>query len=113
MLGLAGACTPAVTGNVLIMIRGDLVDSTTGDCVWQIHYGTGTAPSNGAASTGTAAGAGAGPSANSTTAFTVTLTAYVTGLTPSTAYWFDVSAQTLTTSITCTISNPQLIEIEE
>lgn len=59
MMGLAGSITPAVSGRLLICINGNLTNSagTAGNgAKTQIRYGTGAAPSNGAALTGTACG---------------------------------------------------------
>jgi hypothetical protein len=97
MMGLAGTITPVRSGKVMIMISGTIDNNTLGDGAQvQIRYGTGTAPTNGAALTGTTAGSlvkqinaslallvpGAGP---------VALNALVTGLTLSTAVWLDIS----------------------
>lgn len=112
MLGLAGSITPTVSGNVLFQVRGDVQASTISDCTWQIRFGTGTAPLNGAASTGTNAGNSSNPS-TATTAVPLTLIGYVTGLTPGTAEWIDVAATTSASSITCTMFNPTVIAIEE
>lgn len=102
MMGLAGAITPARSGKVVMMISGTIDNDTLGDGAQvQIRYGTGTAPTNGAALTGTTAGGlvkqinaslalltpGAGPFA---------LTAIVIGLTVSTAYWVDISLARIT-----------------
>lgn len=59
MMGLAVAFTPNVTGRVLILVTGNLTNSTAtaGDgAKAQIRYGTGAAPANAAALTGTAIG---------------------------------------------------------
>lgn len=94
MMGLSGSITPANTGNIMIVISGDAQDSAgnNGTVKIQIRYGTGSAPSNGAALTGSTAGgqpnylpAGGG----SPTPFA--LNAIVTGLTLGTTYWIDIS----------------------
>ena len=59
MMGLAGAITPTYTGRLLIIVSGNLTNTTAaaGDgAKAQIRYGTGSAPSNGDALTGTAVG---------------------------------------------------------
>lgn len=114
MLGLAGTITPTATGNVLFMARYDVQNGTASDgCVTQIQTGTGTAPTNGAASTGTAVG---GPSqlTESTAVALVpgSLIGYQTGLTLNTALWFDVSLRAVTGG-TCQASNFTLIAIEQ
>jgi hypothetical protein len=112
MLGLAGSITPAASGNVLFMVKSDFTASTSGDCEFQITYGTGTAPLNGAASTGTGIGNLTGPNVGTGTTPT-TLIGYATGLTVGTAYWIDVVATTTTTNITCSMFNNTIIAIEQ
>src|SRR5216684_3716471 len=57
MMGLATTITPVKSGKLLILVSGDCTDSVISDgCSMQIRFGTGTAPTNGAALTGTAAG---------------------------------------------------------
>lgn len=94
-LGLTPAViTPSKSGNVLIVASGTAANSSGGTDTtsMQIRYGTGTAPSNGAALTGTAvgnkpvyqpatAGANSGFQCNGV----------ITGLTPGTQYWIDLS----------------------
>lgn len=99
MMGLAGAITPAVSGRILVTITGNGASDTINDG-WkaQIRYGTGAAPANAAALTGTAVGTlattTADLAANNKNAFSVT--AVVTGLTVSTAYWLDLSLAAIT-----------------
>ncbi|MGJ4908872.1 hypothetical protein [Bradyrhizobium sp. HKCCYLS2033] len=112
MLGMAGTITPTQSGNVLFMIRTETTSSTSGNCVFTIRYGTGTAPTNGAASTGTQSGNGSNPSVG-TGSTPTTLIGYTTGLTVNTAYWIDVAAQSTGSSITCGALNNTVIAIEE
>src|SRR5439155_1649764 len=57
MMGLAGAITPQVTGNIRIAVCGSIANNTIADGgKLQIRVGTGTAPNNGDALTGTAYG---------------------------------------------------------
>lgn len=100
MMGLAGAITPSSTGRIMFMISGTVETTvSTSGCRYQIRYGTGTAPSNGASLTGTAIG-----NEQVITIFATSpsdsppfsLQAIVTGLTPSTAYWFDLSLGAVT-----------------
>ena len=99
MMGLAGTITPTNTGNVQITITGSITNGTGGDGAnVQMRYGTSTAPTNGAAATGTALGTAVnftnGAAITQTVPFS--LTAYATGLTPSTAYWLDLGLQATT-----------------
>lgn len=93
MMGLAGAITPNATGQVKIWINGNGSNaSATDDFIVQIRYGTGTAPTNGAALTGTGLGGniqGTCTDANDFIPFC--LVGMVSGLTVGTAYWVDVS----------------------
>jgi flagellar biosynthesis protein FliR len=60
MQGLAGTITPAVTGNVLVIITGSFHSTTVtaGDGILvQMSYGTSTAPSNAGTLAGTQLGA--------------------------------------------------------
>lgn len=95
MLGLAGAITPVKTGSVVFMICGtdETAGATAEGASWQIAYGTGTAPVNGAAATGTVVGVAQRSIADAATAVHVvpfSIAVRVTGLTLSTAYWFDL-----------------------
>jgi hypothetical protein len=94
MLGLAGAFTPAATGNVLLVVSGVWSNSSgSGNGMsYAIYAGTGTAPANGAAVTGTLQGAT--PQATSTGASVkqpFALQAFAPGLTIGSAYWFDLA----------------------
>lgn len=96
MMGLAGAITPQITGRIVIMICGNLTNSTAtaGDgAKAQITYGTGTAPVNAAALTGTAVGNICSSVLERATASDLQAfycQAWVTGLTAGTAYWLDI-----------------------
>lgn len=96
MMGLAGTVTPTATGRILILITGNLTNSTAaaGDgAKAQITYGTGTAPTNGAALTGTAIGSIQSSVLERATANdlqTFSLAAMVTGLALGTAVWIDI-----------------------
>lgn len=97
MLGYGAtiALTPTYSGKVLITFNGILGNNTAGAIgAVQIHYGTGTAPANGAAITGLAAGSVTGVINNANTAgfsAPLSVTALITGLVPGTAYWVDLS----------------------
>lgn len=96
MMGLGSTCTITTTTRtrVRFTITGQLNNTTAGDGIkYQLAYGTGTAPVNGAAISGTVFGTGpvtanaiAG-GANPTYPFTAT--GIATGLSTATAYWFD------------------------
>lgn len=101
MMGLAGALTISATrSKMMVIISGTVETSASNDgAKLQIRYGTGTAPINGAALTGTAAGAipsviiFANAPANP---LFFSLNAAITGLTPGTAYWIDISLAAVT-----------------
>ena len=97
MMGLAGSITPANTGTIMIVISGDY-DNGSGDngCAARIRTGTGTAPANGAAITGTARGGLVTMSiiasqGNTSNRIPFHCNVLITGLTPGTAYWIDIS----------------------
>jgi len=97
MMGLAGAIIPAHSGNVLLIVSGTLTNGTTGDgASLQIRYGTGTAPTNGAALTGTAVGNNIADNNPVTNKIPFSVQAVVTGLTVGTAYWVDVGLTAIT-----------------
>lgn len=114
MMGLAGSITPARTGNVLVFIKGSLRNNTASrGCTVFITYGTGSAPANGDALTGTQVGGESftdGMAANSIPAFTAD--GLITGLTPATAYWIDVSLAARTSG-TCTLFSPVITAVEQ
>lgn len=94
MMGLAGSITPSASGRIEVNIEGTQTNSSSGHgCKTQIRYGTGSAPANGAALTGTAAGTQMDsvlfPTPNYYTPFSNT--GIITGLTPGTTYWLDLS----------------------
>lgn len=92
-LGSTAKITPVFSGRVKIEITlAAAVTVATASATLQVRYGTGTAPTNGAALTGTALGSaitGWSDVASSPTPFALIVA--VTGLTPGTPYWFDVS----------------------
>lgn len=108
MLGLAGAITPNRTGNLYVVITGMIKGSSTGlTYTCQIAYGTGTAPINGAASTGTLTGkpngltvAGITNLQNEVVSFTCQ--GPISGAALSTALWIDLVTSS---SGTCTVTN--------
>jgi hypothetical protein len=122
MQGLAGSITPATTGTVLITISGT-VDSGAGTAagngiIYQISYGTGSAPSNAASLTGTQVGS----VQQYTNAATVTAfgdvnvpfshSAVVTGLTVGTTYWVDEAAKSIATASDISLENVSISVVE-
>lgn len=100
------ALTPSSTGNIRVRI--DLLSKNAASGILntiQLYYGTGSAPTNGAALTGTAVLSqpvlATSPAANGLTPAPVE--AEITGLTLSTAYWFDLSLATGNASDLATI----------
>jgi hypothetical protein len=101
MMGLAGSITPVGSGKILIVINGDTDSDTANDGTkFGIRYGTGSAPTNGAALTGTTAGTV--PISNNanvaldTNRYPFSVAAIVTGLTINTAYWVDLTLAAVT-----------------
>lgn len=93
MMGLAGSVTPTTSGKVNLTMSGIATNATGGEsCQLRMRYGTGAAPANGAAASGTTTGGAinyTSATANAYVPFSVS--SYITGLTPSTAYWLDMS----------------------
>lgn len=109
MMGLAGTVTPSATGNVLLLLAGDLTNDTSGDgAKVQLRYGTGAAPANGDALTGTTAGGLVQfiAAANNQRA-PVGLHARISGLAVGVAVWLDVSLAAITGG-TAALSNVSL-----
>jgi hypothetical protein len=97
--GSSWAITPSSTGRVRIRVTGSCalsLGSSPNQINLNLRYGTGTAPAGGAAATGTQMltsdyYGGVALSANSEWGAPITLEAEVSGLTLSTAYWFDAT----------------------
>src|SRR6266849_2311806 len=92
MMGLAGAITPAHSGNVLLIVNGTTSDGAS----LQIRYGTGAAPTNGAALTGTTVGNNIADNNPVTNKIPFSVQAVVSGLAVGTAYWVDVGLAAVT-----------------
>ncbi len=96
MAGMAKSFTPLGTGKIAITVSGTLYNTTAGQgATYRLRYGTGSAPSSGAAETGTAVGTarlitsvGAGGNVG------FTIAEVLSGLTVGTAYWFDLEVMT-------------------
>lgn len=107
MMGLAATITPNSSGVALVVVSGTVSNTVSGSgAKYQIRYGTGSAPANGDALTGTAVGSQPAPilfpTPNYQTPFAVN--AVITGLTPSTAYWIDISLAAVTSG-TAAVAN--------
>lgn len=95
MMGLGSSCTitPAFKGRVFLQFTGYMFNNTgTGLETVQIRYGTGVAPANGAAASGTTLGAATkGTSGVANDLLPFSLVGILTGLTPGTPIWVDLS----------------------
>lgn len=115
MAGLAGSFTPATSGNMFLATSWTSSNSAGSDgCAARLAYGTGTAPTNGAAQTGTLVG-GAATITTSSVANQFQAgsnVGYVTGLTVSTAYWYDLAFEAITGG-TCSLANITLNALEQ
>jgi hypothetical protein len=95
MMGLGGTCklTPTYSTRVKVEFQGYSFNPTVGaQQTIKLYYGTGTAPTNAAVTTGTLVGGpvtSSAPAANYATPFPIS--GVITGLTPGTAYWFDLN----------------------
>jgi hypothetical protein len=100
MTGLGGAITPQGSGVVLVILSGYSKNTTNvaGDgCAGTMRYGTGTAPTNGAALTGTAFGSTFETQNERAVVdlFGFCVHGIITGLTIGTPYWLDLALATL------------------
>jgi hypothetical protein len=93
MMGLAYAITPVRSGKIFVTMCGTFVNNTAAAAtVAQIRYGTGTAPSNGAAPVGTFLVQETGHSAQANYQLPFSMTALISGLTLNQAIWIDACA---------------------
>jgi hypothetical protein len=101
MMGMAVSFTPKVTGRVMIIATGNMANNGAGNGASLTgSYGTGTAPTNGAAFTGTAFGRNRQITAtNAGAKHPFTASGIITGLTVNTAYWFDLALWVLTAGV--------------
>lgn len=115
MMGLAGSITPAISGKIVLTINGTIASSGASDgAKIQLSYGTSAAPANAAAITGTQVGARLTVANNASTAALAvpySITAVITGLTPGTAYWLDVTLAAITAG-TATITTNSITAYE-
>jgi hypothetical protein len=98
-LGATLTVTPTKTGTVLFIINGGTANILGGGagCLLQLKYGTGVAPSNGAAGAGagSALGQAIGITSAANTVYPFSLAGVASGLSLSTTVWFDVQLATL------------------
>lgn len=117
MMGIGSVCTitPGRSTRVFATIYGNMGNNTANDGgAAQGHFGTGTAPINGAAAAGVIFTGNGFITNNANTAnmtATVTVAGMLTGLTPGTTYWIDVSLQALTGG-TATFQNVTCVGFE-
>ena len=115
MMGLGSTVTytPSSSGTCMVFVSGEVTGTAAATGGFGGRYGTGTAPTNGAAVTGTRFGAAADPSIAAGVAASrpggMALTDVLT-LTPGTAYWFDLAL--LAGSGTASIKNASFTIIE-
>jgi hypothetical protein len=117
MQGFNGTVTPKTTGNTTIMVCGTIISAgattATIGMQFQMSYGTGTAPANGAALTGTQVGpvfkhlngSTLGAAADG---FTPGCWEADVALTVGTVYWVDVAAESIGTASDMSFSNSQV-----
>lgn len=98
MMGFGATCkiTPTNSGAVTFIFSGSLTnDTASSSAAAAIYYGTGTAPTNGTSATGTRIGNATGSYISvSSEYYSYALPEVITGLTPGTAYWFDLGVAT-------------------
>lgn len=114
MMGMGSTCTitPLRTGRLWVWWKGGVFNSSTLTGKIQAYVGTSTAPANGVGVSGTAVG----PTVNAVSAAANQLIPFsaggiITGLSPGTAYWIDLSL-TSTAGSTETLSAVQLSVME-
>lgn len=102
MMGLGATChlTPTYSSRVKVEFIGSGFNTTASDgYTIKVYFGTSTAPTNGAATTGTQVGNGTGgtqPAGSGGFANPFSNSGIITGLTPGTAYWFDLNVLAVT-----------------
>lgn len=113
MMGMGGTCalTPAYNTRVRLQWCGVYSSNGTNNSVLRFYYGTGTAPTNGSAASGTQVGTTltvSCPATSQTIPFTMSV--IITGLTPSTAYWFDIGLAAVSGTSTISSINFEAME---
>jgi len=110
MMGLGATCTftPKTTGRMLLFLNGNFYNSTANFSTAQAYYGSGAAPSNGAAPTGT--GFGTVSAEQGTNEVPFSNGGVVTGLSNGVTYWVD--ERLTATGGTATLNNFNCSAIE-
>jgi len=116
-LGATAAITPTNSGRLSITAWGNIGNNTANNgAKARLVYGTGTAPVNGAAQTGSGACANTPNVAFDSTANNqsapFSMTCIVSGLTPATAYWIDLSVAAITAG-TATVTGVSVQALEQ
>lgn len=110
MMGLGSTCaiTPAYGTKIRISWEGNEFNSASTNSGFTImRFGTGSAPANAAAATGTTIGKSTGVfhgNPSSSVSYSFSRSGIITGLTPGTAYWFDLQLGVVTSG-TVGVSN--------
>jgi len=106
MMGLGGVAklTLVYSGRIKIEFMGRYNLSASGSGAVTVRFGTGTAPTNGTAQSGIGTAVGQGVTSisfNAASNVPFNVGGIITGLTPGTAYWFDLvlTANSITTSV--------------
>ncbi len=107
-MGATAKFAPKVTGRCSLAWQLMESVSISGPIRAQIFYGTGTAPSSGAATSGTSAGMLSGWGQSAGFIYDLTPTAIVTGITIGTTYWVDLAIQNASGG-TITSTSAQLV----
>lgn len=112
MGGQAIAFTPSRTGKTLIIFDTTSVISLAGQFAMDTRFGTGTAPTAGAAATGTIISGGFAPATVSTANFYGLEMSGIATLTPGTTYWIDFSFFVVSGLGTITLANNTFYIVE-
>jgi hypothetical protein len=110
-MGIASSClfTPSFSGKIFITLVCDVMNPQTGVFQFQMNYGTGTPPANGAIPTGSAASPSLVQVVNQTS---FSIAALLTGLPVGTQHWLDLIGQRLSgTGGTFGATNIELVEL--
>lgn len=114
MMGLAGSITPTRGTKIIFMVAGQMGNATAGSgATVDLRFGTGAAPTNGAAVTGTLVGiAQTATSVSAAQRSGFSHLGKVTGLSVGTAYWFDLSLLAPGGTGTATVTGCSLVAFE-
>lgn len=95
-MGTGAKLTPVYSTRIKVEFLGFIINTATAAAAAQLRFGTGTAPTNGAAATGTQIGANIQNSNLANGEMPFCASGIATGLTPGTQYWFDMALTTAT-----------------